>query len=84
MKDMTKAQTERIEYVLNNLRKELDRLDAKMDKAEADGDEERYAKLDKRQDMALERLHGMQMVLFPLGYRVWQGKDDEPWRIVSY
>ena len=81
---MTKKQKERIEYTLNIIRKEIDRLDERMDKAEADGDTERYAKCDKRQDMALERLQGIQSTLLILGYRVWQGKQDEPWRVVEH
>lgn len=80
---MTAKQKERIEYSLNVIRREIDRWDAKMEKAEADGDKERYTKCDKRQDMALERLQGMQTTLLILGYRVWQGSDDEPWRVVE-
>ena len=79
---MTKNQKERIEYALNVIRKEIDRCDERMDKAEADGDKERFAKYDKRQDMALERFHGIQSTLLILGYRVWQG-IDEPWRAIE-
>ena len=81
---MTTNQKERIEYTLNVIRKEIDRMDDRMDKAEADGDKERYAKYDKRQDMALERLHGIETTLLILGYRVWQGKQGEPWRVVKH
>ena len=80
---MTKAQKERIEYSLNIIRKDLDRYETKMDKAESDGDTNRYAKINERLDMALERLQGMNTTLLILGYRVWQGKDGEPWRVVK-
>lgn len=80
---MTKAQKERIEYSLNIIRKDLDRYETKMDKAELDGDTNRYAKINERLDMALERLQGMNTTLLILGYRVWQGKDGEPWRVVK-
>ena len=80
---MTKAQKERIEYSLNIIRKDLDRYEQKMDKAEAEGDTKRFDKLNERLDMALERLQGMNTTLLILGYRVWQGKDGEPWRVVK-
>ena len=80
---MTKAQKERIEYSLNIIRKDLDRYEAKMNKAEAEGDTKRFDKINERLDMALERLQGMNTTLLILGYRVWQGKDGEPWRVVK-
>ena len=80
---MTNAKRERIERALNDVRADLERLDAKMDKAEAAGDREKYARLDRRQDMMLERFSGMQKVLAILGYCVQQGRDGEPWKLID-
>ena len=78
---MTKFQKERIKQDLNFIRKSIDRYDEKMDKAEANGDMERYAELDKAKDMRLRELDGMTTVLKIMGYAVIQGKSEEPWYI---
>jgi len=79
---MTPKQLERMESAVNLIRREIDRMDEKMDRAQAEGNPEKYAKYDKRQDMALERLHGMETVLMILGYRVAQYADRE-WQVVK-
>lgn len=78
---MTTLQKNLIEERLNSIRKAIDRWDEKMDVAEANGDMEKYAKCDKRQDFELKRLDGMESVLRIMGYCVIQGKDGEPWYI---
>ena len=70
-----------MESAVNLIRREIDRMDEKMDRAQAEGNTEKYAKYDKRQDMALERLHGMETVLMILGYRVACPAEGE-WKVV--
>ena len=79
---MTPKQLERMESAVNQIRREVDRWDVKMDKALAENNPEKYDKYDKRQDMALERLHGMETVLMILGYRV-VGHVEGDWQVVK-
>ena len=54
----------------NDLEKRDDRLWDKMDKAEANGDTEKFQKLDRLSDKICARMGGMQDVLWMLGYCV--------------
>ena len=67
---MTKQQRESIESRLTGLSKKITRLEDKMDKAEKDGDQEKYKRLDHIQDLSLARFSEICDVLNILGYHV--------------
>lgn len=52
----------------NHLEKRDDRLWDKMNKAEAEGDMEKYRKLDHKSDKICAKMGGMHEVLWMLGY----------------
>lgn len=54
----------------NELEATADRLDDKMEKAEANGDMEKYQKLDSKQDRIISKMDGMTDVLMMLGYEI--------------
>ena len=47
-----------------------DRLENRMEKAEADGDIDKYKKLDHRDDRIISKIDGMTDVLMMLGYEI--------------
>lgn len=59
------------------LEAQADRLDEKMDKAEADGNEAKYQKLDRHQDRIISKMDGMTDVLMMLGYEI-QYQNHKP------
>lgn len=57
--------------------KHIDRIEAKMDKAEAEGNMEKYNRLDRRDDKLIAHLDGMTDVLMMLGYEI-QYQNHKP------
>lgn len=54
----------------NELEAQADRIETRMDKAEANGDVEKYQKLDRKDDRLISKMDGMTDVLMMLGYEL--------------
>ena len=59
------------------LEAQADRLDEKMEKAEASGDFTKFQKLDHKQDRIISKMDGMTDVLMMLGYEI-QYQNHKP------
>lgn len=73
---MNNQQKEHIEYLLSVRLRKSNRLEEKMEKAEADGDTEKYARLDRKDDMAIAEIGAICDVLSCLGYYAKPNEDD--------
>ena len=77
---MNKQQRKWCEYKLTTLFRQLDKMDSHMEKAEMDGDMERYAKAEKRYDLLSAEIDGIQAVLYCLGYH---SRVNDEWNRVD-
>lgn len=77
---MTKQQIEWCENKLTTLFKKLDRLDRRMEAAEAENDAEKYEKLERKYDVVSAEIDGIQSVLYCLGYH---SRVNDEWNRVD-
>lgn len=77
---MNKKQIEWCEYELTTLFKQLDREDNRMERYEAEGNTEKYAKAARRYDMLSAKIDGIQAVLHCLGYH---SRVNDDWNRVD-
>lgn len=76
-KMFTKLQEERIINQFAYLNKRYDRIEERMEKAEAEGDAEKAKRLDGKLDQLLKEMDGIQFVLKTLGYCVSCNSTDD-------